>query len=212
MALPDLPSRLSFRTAGRRARAITAVQGAPAWGAGVRAAIATFVPLFAAQLLHLPAEAGTWLSLAGFSGALVDRGGAPYRVRALTLVLFTGLSALAVMAGAIAQQSLPVAVVTTLLVAVACSLGRGWGNVGASIGGSLLNNFVIALAIPAEQGPLARGGYIVAGSAWVAVLALGLWPLRPYRPARLAVSACYRALGDFAAAVRDAVAPGAAPG
>lgn len=210
VALPDLRPRVSFRTAGRQARAITAVHGTPAWGAGIRAAIATFVPLLAAQLLQLPGEAGTWLSLAGFSGALVDRGGAPYRTRALTLALFAVLSALAVMAGSLAQHSLPVAVVATLLVAIACSLGRAWGNVGASIGGSLLNNFVIALAIPVTHGTLPRGGYILLGSAWVAVLALGLWPLRPYRPARLAVAACYQALGDFAAAVRDAIAPGAA--
>lgn len=187
------------------------MQGTPAWGAGVRAAIATFVPLLAAQLLHLPVDAGTWLSLAGFSGALVDRGGAPYRTRALSLALFAALSALAVMGGTVAQHSLPVAVLATLGVAAGCSLGRAWGNVGASIGSALLNNFVIALAIPAEQGALARGGYIVAGSAWVAVLALALWPLRPYRPARLAVAACYRALGDHGAAVRDAISPDAPP-
>jgi uncharacterized membrane protein YccC len=43
-----------------------------------------------------------------------------------------------------------------------------------------------------------RFGLVAAGGLWAMLLALIVWPLRPYRPARLAVSACYEALADLA--------------
>ena len=40
------------------------------------------------------------------------------------------------------------------------------------------------------------------GGAWAALLSLGLWPVDPFRPARMAVAECYRVLADFAGSVR----------
>jgi hypothetical protein len=37
------------------------------------------------------------------------------------------------------------------------------------------------------------------GGLWAMVLALGLWPLQPYRPAEAAIAQCYRALAEFIA-------------
>ena len=53
--------------------------------------------------------------------------------------------------------------------------------------------FVISLAYPppgsAKRSDARR--YVVVGGAWAALLALVLWPIRPYRPARLAIGECF---------------------
>jgi uncharacterized membrane protein YccC len=183
--------------AARNVRAATAVTKArPAYAAGLRAALATVVPLIVALAFRL--SGGTWMSLAGFSGALADKGGS-YRTRAATIASLAGFGTLAVFIGAVASHQLAVAVILTFTVAVVCSLGRAWGNAGTSVGGSVLNMFVISLAYPALgiTDALGRAGYVIVGGAWSALLALVLWPVRPYRPARLAVAACFRTLADY---------------
>jgi hypothetical protein len=86
----DLTGRLTrpLDVAARNVRAATAVAPArPAYAAGLRAALATVVPLLAAQVFNL--SGATWMSVAGFSGALADRGGS-YRSRAGTIACVTG--------------------------------------------------------------------------------------------------------------------------
>ena len=205
--LPDLTDRLTreFDAAARNVRAATAVAPArPAYAAGFRAALATIVPLVASQALHL--TGGTWMSLAAFSGALVDKGGS-YSSRATAILLLTILGAMAVFVGGVASHQLAVAVVLTFLVAVVCSLGRAWGNTGGSIGGSVLNMFVISLAWPTSGlgEAFGRAGYALLGGAWAAVLALVLWPIRPYRPARLAIGDCLRTLVEYVTQVISAL-------
>ena len=191
--------------AARNVRAATAVAPVrPAYAAGLRAALATVVPLFVAQVFHL--TGGTWMSLAGFSGALADRGGS-YRSRAGAIAALTVFGTIAVLIGGVVSQQLVVAVVLTFGVAVVCSLGRAWGNTGATIGGSVLNMFVISLAWPAAgvADALGRAGYTVLGGAWAALVALVLWPIRPYRPARLALGASLRTLADYVTQVFNAL-------
>ena len=157
-----------------------------AYAAGFRAALATVVPLLVAQVFHL--SGGTWMSLAGFSGALAD--GGAYDTRAVTIASLTAFGAIAVFVGGGASHTLTTAVVLTFAVALVCSLGRAWGNNGAIVGGSVLNMFVISLAYPAATlaEALGRSGYTIIGGVWAALIALVLWPIRPYRPARLAVA------------------------
>ena len=207
----DLTERLTrpLDAAARNVRAATAVAPArPAYAAGFRAALATVVPLLLAQSLQL--TGGTWMSLAGFSGALVDKGGS-YRSRAEAIAMLTVFGTLAVLLGAGVSHQLAVAVILTFLVAVICSLGRAWGNTGASIGGSVLNMFVISLAWPATGIPdsLGRAGYTILGGLWAALLALVLWPIRPYRPARLAVGECFRTLAAYVEQVVGVLESGA---
>ena len=197
--VPDLTERLTrpFDIAARNVRAATAVAPVrPAYAAGLRAALATVVPLLVAHLFRL--TGGTWMSLAGFSGAIVDKGGS-YSSRASAIAAVTVCGAVAVLVGAIASHQLAIAVVLTFLVAVVCSLGRAWGNTGATVGGSVLNMFVISLAYPSlgTTNAFGRAAYVVAGGAWAALVALVLWPIRPYRPARLAIGECYRTLADY---------------
>jgi len=183
--------------AARNVRAATVVAPVrPAYAAGFRAALATVVPLLAAQALRL--TGGTWMSLAGFSGAIVDKGGA-YATRAAAIAALTGFGAVAMLIGAVASHQLAIAVSLTFIVALVCSLGRAWGNTGGIVGGSVLNMYVISLAYPASSfaSALGRLGYAIAGGAWAALVALVLWPVRPYRPARLALADTLRKLADY---------------
>jgi uncharacterized membrane protein YccC len=187
--------------AARNVRAATVVAPVrPAYAAGFRAALATVVPLLVAQAFRL--TGGTWMSLAGFSGAIVDKGGA-YATRATAIAALTGFGAVAMFIGAIASHQLGIAVAITFIVALVCALGRAWGVTGGIVGGSVLNMYVISLAYPALSfsSALGRSGYAIAGGAWAALVALVLWPVRPYRPARLALSDTLHKLGDYIDAV-----------
>jgi uncharacterized membrane protein YccC len=192
------PPLVPLRRALNDVRAATALAPSrPAWAAGLRAAIATVAPLAADHFLHV--GGGTWMSLAGFSGALADRGG-PYRTRATTLAALTIAGAAAAALGTFAAAHHPIAIPLTFVVAVACSLARAYGIAGASVGVSVLNIYVIALGYPPTSPgeSLVRAQFVVVGGVWAMLVALVLWPLRPYRPVRLAVSAAYRAVADYA--------------
>ncbi|MEP6689154.1 MAG: FUSC family protein [Gemmatimonadales bacterium] len=196
------PALVPIHRALSEVRAATALAPArPDFAAGLRAGLATVVPLVVDHVLAL--GGGTWMSLAGFSGALADKGG-PYRTRAATLGALTVTGSLAAMLGTLAGVHPALAIPVSFLVAVACSLGRAYGTAGASVGVASLSIYVIALAYPPEPGSgvvaaaFTRGGFVVIGSAWAMLVALVLWPLRPFRPVRLAVAGAYRALADYA--------------
>ena len=194
--------------AARSVRAATVVAPVrPAYAAGFRAALATVVPLIIGHALRL--SGGTWMSLAGFSGAIADKGGA-YASRASAIAALTGFGAISVLLGALASHHLVVAVPLTFAVALVCALGRAWGNTGATVGGSVLNMFVISLAFSSTSLAEAAGrlGYVIVGGSWSAFLALVLWPVQPYRPARLALADALRKLAGY---VSEVVEPLASP-
>src|SRR5262249_34265720 len=93
-----------------------------------------------------------------------------------------------------------IAVPATLAIAIACGLGRAYGNAGASVAIAVLNIYVISLGYPPSHPgeALTRAGFVLVGGSWAMVVALVLWPLRPYRPARDAVASAYGPLADYA--------------
>ncbi|RKH33733.1 FUSC family protein [Corallococcus sicarius] len=174
--------------------------GRPAVAAGLRTGLALGVPLAMSVLLQLPQVA--WAGMAGLFVALVDKGG-PYRTRARAMGAMTVLGAVV---GLVVALPSPfwVDVALTLFWVTACGFARSFGDTPGIVGMVLANLFVVSLALP-SHGPgaaLWQMAYFVAGGLWSMFLALVLWPLRPYRPARLAIAACYEALAD----VSDAVA------
>ena len=188
----------SFRRALHTFRTATFVATSrPAYAAGVRASLATVLPLAAGELLDR-AGAGTWMSLGGFNGALSDRGGS-YSARAWTMTVLFGTGAVAAVLGTLVQGHVLPALLVTFAVAFLASVMRVWGNPGISVGGATLTVYVVALAIPAGHASeaLGRAGFLVLGGVWAMGLALVLWPLRPYRPARVAISEVYSALAGY---------------
>ena len=179
-------------------RAATALAAPrPAYAAGLRGAIATVLPLVADAVFGL--GGGVWMSLGGFNAALSDRGGA-YRARAATMVAVTVSGATAVLFGTLAHDHLALAVPLVFAVALFAGLARVWGAAGVSLGGASLSTLVIALAEPATSmlEAFTRAGFAVIGGLVTMAIALVIWPLRPFRPARLAVQHGYDALAAYA--------------
>ena len=178
----------------------------PAYAAGVRAAIATVVPLLFARVL--PAGAASMMSLAGLNGALIDRGG-PYRTRAATMSAQAAASAVAVLIGSLVAGHAVLAVVVTFGVATLCGLARAWIDVGPGFGVTILVTFAIAVALPVHtpSAALVRSAFIAAGGLWAMTLSLLLWPIRPYRPVRLRVAECYRAIARYVEAAQSDLDP-----
>lgn len=179
----------------------------PAYAAGFRAAIATVAPLLASALL--PGGGATWMSLAGLNGALIDRG-CPYRMRAAIMTALALASAVAVFVGSLLGGNIVVAVIATFIIALLCGLTRGWVEIGPGFGVTVLVTYAIALALPVHHpvDALVRAGYVIAGGAWAILLAVVLWPLRPYRPVRLRVAECYRAIARYLETARAELGAG----
>lgn len=189
-------TRRWFRRHVSRAAQLTATR--PSYANGIRAAISTIVPILAG--LHFGwHSAPVWMGLAGFNTSLADRGGAfRTRVAAMSAAAFFGI--LAAGSGAVAGRSLSLAVVAMAVWCLGAGLARTWGVTATSVGVISVATFVVSIGIPAaslaEAGE--RGGAVAAGSAFAMVVALLIWPIRLFRPARLAVSRAYRALASAA--------------
>ena len=140
------------------------------------------------------------MSLGGFNSALSDRGGS-YTTRAGTMAALMAASAATAILASLVNGHLIATLIATFAVAFVASAVRVWGNSGVSIGGASLTVYVVALAIPIAQSSqaLERAGYILLGGLWAMAIALVVWPLRPYRPARLAIADAYSVLADYIA-------------
>ncbi|RKG84179.1 FUSC family protein [Corallococcus terminator] len=182
--------------------------GRPALWAGLRAAIATSVPLCLAFLLGVP-QAG-WAGLTGLLVTLADKGGS-YNSRARIMGMVTALGTLVGMLAAPAGQTYWVDATLLLLGVTAASFARCYGDTAGAVGGQLAVIFVVSLGAPATtlQEAVARGGGLLLGGLWAMTLSLILWPLRPYRPARRAVARVYAALETAAEELGTATTEGA---
>jgi uncharacterized membrane protein YccC len=172
----------------------------PAVKAGLRAAIATLLPVLVASVFQLSGV--IWLSVGGFNTSFADRGGS-YRSRASSMGAVALTGALSVFVGGLAGRHPILAIPVALFWVTACSYAGVYGATAGFVGNIAASAFVISLALPASGflDALGRVGYLIAGACWAMVLSLVLWPIRPYRPARLALGRCFRTLSEFAGEV-----------
>jgi len=84
------------------------------------------------------------------------------------------------------------AVLLSFVVVGMLSLAREFGISAGGVGTSIAVAFAVSLSAPSPTTAeaLQRGAYLLAGGAWAMVLALVFWPVRPYRPLRLAAARC----------------------
>lgn len=211
------PRRLRRRLARRLRRRLEREVTAASVHAGLRAATATVAPLALAY-----ATGRHQLVLAGVGGwltCMADVGGAP-RARARAMGAYVVLGALAYAGGVLASPlPAPAVALVAALVALGAGLLRAAGDAGATLGVLAGATFCAALATPAHGHGLAAlpvalagAGLLAAGSLWAMLLALVVWPVRPYAAARDGAAACYRALARFARGVGEAVAGALADG
>jgi uncharacterized membrane protein YccC len=195
-AVPTLAQRL-----GRRFRRILPLDWSGlSLSAGLRAACAVAVPVFAGEFLDVPAL--SWIAIVAFWGCLVDPGGA-WRERFVALAAFTVLASLGTLLALLAQAHLATAI---LLAAVWCflaSFARVFGAAATSVGLLLCTDMLVGLGIPTTgTGDLIQRPVLtLIGGCWAMLLVLIFWRLYPNGPARRAVGRCWQALGDYAEAL-----------
>src|ERR1700754_1905788 len=155
------------------------------WTRGLRAGIAVLAAMVVCQYLGQPMG---WAALGGFEAILVDNGG-PYRSRLTTMLTLLVGGTIACIVGSLAVQPLWLAVLVTSSFCFALTFARvltnqlastsviilviyfaGYGGITHTFSGACWNALLFAL-----------------GGLWATTLSLLLWPLDPFRPARLAV-------------------------
>lgn len=172
--------------------------GRPALRMGLRAGLAVTAPMLLAS--QIGAVVTTWAMLGGFGVVLVDKGGA-YRTRAKAMTAAALGGALGVLVGSLAQGSHATLAVIALGTGV-CAMAATWPGPAVAVGNTIAVQLIVATTLPHDPSPpwVPALGFL-AGAAWSIVLALVLWPVRVYRPARLAAMQCLREAARHAAAV-----------
>jgi len=168
--------------------------------AGVRAAFACAVPVLVGELSgnnHL-----SWVAIAAFWGCLSDTGGA-WSDRLAAMGAFTAIAAVGCFIATLVDPYAWQAVVFTFAWCFLCSLARIYGNASATVG--LLLNSAVLVTLGVQAGGLDEalqlGGLTIVGGLWSMLLALVLWRLQPYGPARKAVGRCWLSVAEYAAAL-----------
>ena len=159
----------------------------------MRAAIAVVFPFLA--VAWLTPSGAVWMNVAGFLGTLADKGGAS-RTRAGSIIGVGVAGSVSVAVAALLAPHPVASVVAMTVWAVGCAIVRVYGAGPSSVGSSVAALFAISLGLPVSsvKEALGRGAFVLLGGAWALVLALVLWPVRLYRPARVAIAGCYREL------------------
>jgi uncharacterized membrane protein YccC len=169
------------------------------WKRGVRAGLAVLAAMVVCQYLGQPMG---WAALGGFEAILVDNGG-PYRSRLTTMLTLLVGGAIACIVGSLAVQPLWLAVLVTSLFCFAVTFARVLTNQLASTSVIILVLYFAGYGGMTHtlSGACWNALSFVLGGLWAATLSLVLWPLDPFRPARLAVAGCYARLAEFTSGV-----------
>jgi uncharacterized membrane protein YccC len=171
----------------------------PAFTLGLRAATATIGPLVVGEitgnLLFV------WMALGGWLCAIVDPGG-PHVVRARSMAAFAVTGSFVTALGTLASGSPAAGIALLFVVSIASSLARVGGDAAGTVGTATLIQLCIALGSPAAVSQtIPRVAMVLAGCVLSAFLALVLWPVHAYRPARLSLGSCYRLLASLARSI-----------
>jgi uncharacterized membrane protein YccC len=169
------------------------------WERGVRAGIAVLAAMLACRALGKPMG---WAALGGFEAILVDNGG-PYRSRLSTMLTVLIGGAIACIVASLSSTPFWLAVLVTAGFCFAVTFGRVLANQIASTSVVILVLYFAGYGGESHTlyGALGNALAYVLGGLWAAGLSLVLWPLDPFRPARLGVSRCYDLLAQFTSQV-----------
>lgn len=169
------------------------------WTRGLRAGIAVLAAMVVCQYFGKPMG---WAALGGFEAILVDNGG-PYRSRLTTMLTVLVGGAIACIAGSLAATPLWLAMLVTSAFCFAITFARVLSNQLASTSVIIMVLYFAGFGGSTHtlSGALWSALAYVLGGLWAATLSLFLWPLDPFRPARLGVANCYATLAAFTSQV-----------
>jgi uncharacterized membrane protein YccC len=165
---------------------------------GLRVASGIAVPLFLGLATNR-VTMGSAAALGAINVGMADSGG-PERTRVAAMSVAALADAAAFALGITAARSLGAAVPLMLAIAFAGGLVTLYGRVASNVGFVVTVVFILGLGFPPGALSGAQALWVsLAGGAWAMVLALGLWPLRPYAAAQNAVAGCYVAVARLVA-------------
>jgi len=169
------------------------------WRRGVRAGIAVLVAMVVCRWLGRPMG---WAALGGFEAILVDNGG-PYRSRMTTMLTVLAGGAIACIVASLSTTPLWLAVLVTASFCFAVTFARVLSNQLASTSVIILVLYFAGYGGESHTlaGALVNALSFILGGLWAATLSLVLWPLDPFRPARMGVADCYSRLAAFTSQV-----------
>ncbi len=178
-------------------RALIQLQpGRPAFAIGLRMAILIAVPLAIGVAIGELAPA-TLFCMGTLNCSMADVGGARIS-RWHALCAATVLNALSVGLGTIAGMHVGSAIALMFVVAFACGLANLFGNVASNVGFVVTVLFIVGSGLPGDSSvALERIWLVAGGGATATIVALVIWPIRPYAAASTAVAGCYRSLADL---------------
>jgi uncharacterized membrane protein YccC len=169
------------------------------WRRGIRAGIAVLVAMVVCRWLGRPMG---WAALGGFEAILVDNGG-PYRSRMTTMLTVLAGGAIACVVASMSTTPLLLAVLVTAAFCFAVTFARALSNQLASTSVIILVLYFAGYGGENHTlaGALVNALSYILGGLWAATLSLVLWPLDPFRPARMGVADCYSRLAAFTSQV-----------
>jgi uncharacterized membrane protein YccC len=171
---------------------------APDLASGLRAAVATIVPFYAAIALGRPDL--TWVALGGWLGSIADPGGSRSG-RALAMLAFTGLGGAAVMFGLAASPHVVAAAIVLGVMAFAASMARPLGAGAAGVGTLIAIATAIATAPRSGEHPVHSALLFAGGALWATLLSSIVWPVWFFLPVRRSVARVFAQLADYAHAI-----------
>ncbi|HEY1988580.1 MAG TPA: FUSC family protein [Acidimicrobiales bacterium] len=214
----DTPGTATAPTVGERSRfaqlqphlvsALVRLEpGRPAYALGLRMGIILTVPLAVGVGLGQVGPISI-VALAALNGGMADSGGAKItRWRAMTAA--TVFNALALAAGTLAGNHIGTAVPLVLVVTFACAMVNLYGNVASNVGFLLSILFILGLGQPGDGAVSAQRLWLaLIGGAWSVVVALLVWPVRPYAAAGDGVAGSFRSVAALVRAVAARVRSG----
>jgi uncharacterized membrane protein YccC len=169
------------------------------WRRGLRA-LATVGSVMV--VCHVMNRSPLAAALGAFNSLLVDNGG-PYRTRLTTMAVALVGGTLALVVGSLLPASLLVVVLVTLAVCFALTYARVISQPIASTSVLIMVVYFAGLggSVHTLAGAKIAAEMVLFGGVWAMLISLLLWPIDPFRPARLAVANCYASLADFTASL-----------
>jgi uncharacterized membrane protein YccC len=175
---------------------IESVPGKPAIASGVRAAIGFGIPLLVGQLIDRR-ESGLFIGLIAFFVNLTNVDGL-YHIKAKAMLAATLGITISVLAGLLVGNVPVLAVILTFGWGFASGFAPLYGNASDKVGLVIGLAFLFAIGHPSNlEVALMQSLLCLLGGGWAMLLSLFMWPLQPDRLLRIAVAACFDAIGTY---------------
>jgi uncharacterized membrane protein YccC len=136
-----------------------------------------------------------WASLGGFEATIADLGGS-YQVRFTAMGLLSVGGALGLFLGMVSGSHLWSVFLCTVIWSFVWAYASVLGGTVSAFNALVVVIFLCGIETHVQSAMQAahHALYLLGGALWATLLSLVLWPIHPYRPARVAVGQCYEGL------------------